>query len=132
MKEKGKLESLFHSMLNVYLNKHGSPEIPCIREYRFGANYVGLGPGVKQRLKDAWARDCRFDFAFPEQMVAVEIHGGEWNGGRHVNPQGFINDRKKMNQAVRMGWKVLEFTGTMLKKEPDLCMFEFGSAMGVL
>ena len=110
--------------------KHRIPTIAYTREYRFGANHVGLGPGVKQRLKDAWARDYRFDFCFHDQLVAVEVHGGEWSGGRHVNPLGFMNDRRKMNQAIRMGWKVLEFTGTMLKDEPELCMFEFGSAMG--
>jgi very-short-patch-repair endonuclease len=64
------------------------------REYRF-------------RVGRRWA----FDFAWPDQMVAVEIEGGIYNGGRHVRPTGFENDCEKYNAATLDGWRVYRFTG---------------------
>jgi hypothetical protein len=60
-------------------------------------------------------RKWRFDLAFPvsrdrEQPVAVEIHGGVYRFGRHVRGDGFSKDREKMNAAVELGWRVLEYT----------------------
>ena len=51
-------------------------------------------------------RKWRFDLAWPEFALAVELHGF----GRHIRVQGFINDRDKMNAAILEGWRVLEFT----------------------
>ena len=28
-------------------------------------------------------RRWRFDFAYPEKLLAIEIHGGVWSKGRH-------------------------------------------------
>ncbi len=55
-------------------------------------------------------RKWRLDFAWPTHMIAVEIHGGVHSGGHHVSADGFINDRHKMNEAVLMGWHVIEVT----------------------
>ena len=52
-------------------------------------------------------RKWRFDFAFPVAMVAVEVEGGTWIGGRHTNPKGFEADTEKYNTAESMGWHVL-------------------------
>lgn len=52
-------------------------------------------------------RRWRFDRAWPERQVAVEIEGGVWTRGRHVRPQGFINDCEKYNAAALRGWLVL-------------------------
>ena len=54
-------------------------------------------------------RRHRFDFAWPDLMVAVEIEGGIRSGGRHTRGQGYINDLEKYNQATFMGWKVFRF-----------------------
>ncbi|MEA9426150.1 hypothetical protein VCX68_06265 [Aeromonas caviae] len=56
------------------------------------------------------ARRWRFDHAWPEHMIAVEIHGGVYSGGHHVGAEGFINDRHKMNEAALLGWHVIEAT----------------------
>lgn len=53
-------------------------------------------------------RKWRFDHAWPEYMIALEIHGGVYCGGHHVSAEGFINDRHKMNEAALMGWHVIE------------------------
>lgn len=55
-------------------------------------------------------RKWRFDFAFPEQLTAVEVEGGIYTGGRHTTPEGFINDCDKYNTAQLIGWVVLRFT----------------------
>jgi hypothetical protein len=53
------------------------------------------------------SRKWRFDFAFPEVMIALEIEGGVWTKGRHTRGTGFINDIGKYNEATMMGWRVL-------------------------
>lgn len=55
-------------------------------------------------------RKWRFDFCWPNLMMAVEIHGGVWSQGRHTRGSGFIKDREKMNEAQLLGWCVFEVT----------------------
>lgn len=52
-------------------------------------------------------RRFRFDVAWPEHRVAVEIEGGRWVGGRHVRPTGFARDIVKYTAAAIAGWVVL-------------------------
>ncbi len=74
-------------------------------------------------------RRYRFDFAWPERMVAVEVDGGQWKagGGRH-NTDG---DRDKMNLAVILGWRVMHFSAQRLEADPDRCVAEIRAALGV-
>ena len=57
-------------------------------------------------------RKWRFDFAWPEQKVAVELEGvtGE-GGGRHQRIGGFIADCKKYESALMRGWRVYRVPG---------------------
>ncbi len=55
-------------------------------------------------------RKWRFDFAWPEIMLAVEIEGGIWTGGRHVRGQGFEADLVKYNEATKLNWWVLRYS----------------------
>lgn len=55
-------------------------------------------------------RKWRFDFAWPEQRVALEVEGGAWTRGRHTRSVGFINDCTKYNAATAAGWRVLRVT----------------------
>lgn len=55
-------------------------------------------------------RRWRFDFAWPNIKLAVEVHGGIWISGRHNRPSGFSRDLAKMNKAQMLGWRVLQFT----------------------
>ncbi len=57
----------------------------------------------------------RFDFAWPERKIAVEIEGGTWSGGRHVRGKGFENDCTKYNSAAILGWTVLRVTTAMVR-----------------
>ena len=53
--------------------------------------------------------------AYPDIMVAIEVDGGTWSGGRHTTGSGFQADCEKVNEAVLMGWKVVRFTSTHIK-----------------
>lgn len=65
-------------------------------------------------------RKWRFDFAWPDLKIAVEIDGGQFKkfGGRHARD----SDREKLNEAVLLGWSVLRFSGEMIKKSSTECI----------
>lgn len=56
-------------------------------------------------------RKWRFDFCWTDRMIAVEVEGGTWAGGRHTRPQGFEKDSEKYNEATWLGWRVYRYTG---------------------
>lgn len=60
-------------------------------------------------------RKWRLDYAWEEQKLALEIHGGIHSGGRHTRGKGFVEDRAKMNEATLLGWTVLEVTPEHIK-----------------
>ncbi|MGL6025674.1 MAG: hypothetical protein ACRC0U_00910 [Vibrio sp.] len=60
-------------------------------------------------------RKWRFDFAYPEQKVAIEVEGGTWSNGRHSRGKGYEADCEKYNEAALGGWTLLRFTGGMIK-----------------
>lgn len=78
--------------------------VECVKEYKFHP-----------------VRKWRFDYAIPSALVALEVEGGVWTGGRHINPKGFLGDMEKYNTATLMGWSVYRttpddlFTGKTLK-----------------
>lgn len=55
-------------------------------------------------------RKWRFDYAWPDAKVALEVEGGVWTGGRHTSSAGFLKDIEKYNAAARLGWRVLRCT----------------------
>ena len=61
-------------------------------------------------------RKWRFDLAWPNLLIAVEVEGGIWTGGRHVRGEGYEADCEKYNEAQLAGWMVLRFTPGMIKK----------------
>lgn len=79
-------------------------------------NTLGFDPTSEYRFDDT--RKWRFDFAFIQHMVAVEIEGGNFSGGRHVRGKGYQDDCYKYNKALELGWRVLRYTPNMLKNDP--------------
>lgn len=64
-------------------------------------------------------RKWRFDLAFPNEKIAVEVHGAVHAQGRHTRGPGFEADREKMNEAQILGWTVLEYsTGQVRDGKP--------------
>jgi len=52
-------------------------------------------------------RKSRFDFAWPEAKVALEVEGGVWSRGAHGRGSGIVRDIEKYNRATRRGWRIL-------------------------
>lgn len=55
-------------------------------------------------------RRFRFDYAWERERIAVEVQGGIFRGGRHVQIQGILSDYEKLNEAQINGWLVLQVT----------------------
>lgn len=56
-------------------------------------------------------RKYRFDFAWPQRRIAVEIHGSPRGGGPgHGSYGGLQVDSAKNNLATAAGWRVFSFT----------------------
>jgi len=62
-------------------------------------------------------RKFRFDFAWPDRMIAMEVEGGVWSGGRHTTGKGYTRDLEKYNLATLHGWEVYRFTTQDVTKE---------------
>ena len=60
-------------------------------------------------------RKWRFDLAFMEHKLAVEVEGGIWNYGRHNRAASFIKDMEKYNNACLLGWSLLRLSTDMVK-----------------
>lgn len=54
-------------------------------------------------------RRWRFDFAWIDRRLALEVNGGAWlpAGGRHTRGSGFRGDCEKFSEAAILGWRVL-------------------------
>ena len=59
-------------------------------------------------------RRWRMDFAWPDDLLAVEVEGGTWVNGRHNRGSGFEKDAEKYAEALCLGWKVLRITGSQI------------------
>ena len=80
--------------------------------------YSTLGMGEwKEEYVFLKPRRFRFDFAWPQHLIAVEIEGGTWTQGRHVTGAGFAKDCEKYNLATLNSWRVYRFTTQMVNDE---------------
>lgn len=75
---------------------------------------AGLPSPVREHVFAA-PRKFRFDFAYPDLRIAVEIEGGVFVGGRHTRGKGFEVDLQKYNIAQLLGWSVLRFSHSFIK-----------------
>lgn len=86
----------------------------------FAAVCVGAGlPRPVREHKFHPARKWRFDYAWPDRLVAIEVQGGLWSkqfGARaaHSMPLNILRDMEKGNAAVFLGWRVLHYTPEQL------------------
>lgn len=69
-------------------------------------------------------RRWRFDYAFPDSKLAIEVEGGAFIGGRHTSGSGFLKDMEKYNAAVLLGWRVLRVTPRMVASGEALTLVE--------
>lgn len=67
---------------------------------------AGLPVGVAELMFHD-ERDWRFDRAWPDLALAVEIEGGIYSGGRHTRGYGYEQDLVKYAEATVQGWRLL-------------------------
>lgn len=68
-----------------------------------------------QQYKFHPVRRWKFDFAWPEFKIAVEINGGTWLSGRHNHPTSIAKDYEKLNTAQLLGWRIFQFVSSDVK-----------------
>lgn len=111
------------------------------REFNFVRQLLGTQDGFKIRskihmlTKDSGfpVGDWRFDFAWPEHMIAAEIQGigRKANGrvdflgtGAHQTVKGMTRDARKYNYANLLGWDVYLITPPMINDLTGLEMLK--------
>lgn len=83
-------------------------------EETFAFHCIAKGLRFEREWQFLLTRKWRFDFAFPDIKLAIEIEGGIWRGGRHSRGTGFENDCWKYNAAIKDGWRVLRYSTAMV------------------
>lgn len=91
---------------------------------------IGTEPSLPQPVEEFQfhpSRKWRFDFAWPDYKIAVEVDGGQWlaRGGRHNTDK----DREKMNAAAELGWRVFRYSVDMLKEDGAACALQVAGAL---
>lgn len=104
--------SRLENRVAMLLSLHGITDF--VREHRFSL-----------------VRRWRFDFAWPAQLVAVEIEGGQWRRGSHLRPGRYGADCDKYNAAALGGWVVLRFTTDHVLKRTRQMIDSIRQALGV-
>ena len=52
-------------------------------------------------------RRWRFDLAYPESKLYIEVQGALFTGGRHTRGAALVKEYEKINNATILGWRGL-------------------------
>jgi len=66
-------------------------------------------PAPKLEFKFHPDRRWRFDFAWEEKKIAIEVQGGLFIGGAHSRGAYIVKSQEKYNNAALMGWRIFYF-----------------------
>ena len=69
----------------------------------------------------------RIDFAYPEQMVAIEADGWAY----HSDRISWSADQVRANVLTVRGWRVLRFTEHDVSHRPDWVIDSIAGALGL-
>ena len=97
-------------IVKAYFAEHKLP--PVVFEYRFHSE-----------------RKWRFDIAFPTVKVAIEVQGGIWIGGAHARGKYITRDYEKINEALLLGWIILQVQPRDLLTEETVSMVKRAVAL---
>ena len=89
----------------------------------FQIEALGL-PAPRRQFKAIPGRGFVFDFAWPAQMLLVEVQGGGWVQGAHTRGWGLERDAIKACLAIVEGWNLLPVTGKMIENGEALQFIE--------
>lgn len=73
-------------------------------------------PEPESEVEFCPGRKWRFDFAWPDEKIAIEVQGGTWSAGRHVRGAGYEGDCIKLAAAQILGWTVIYATERMIER----------------
>jgi very-short-patch-repair endonuclease len=92
----------------------------------------GTIPVPERQYKALEKRRFKWDFAWIEQKLLVEIQGGTWVKAQfgHTSGVGYRRDCFKNDLATAVGWNVMQFTTDMVdyKEALQLLQVFFGFA----
>lgn len=76
------------------------------------------GPKLTPEYRfDPAGRRWRFDFCLPDRMIAIELEGTTYQGGRHQRKDGMDGDAEKYLRANLLGWVVIRLTRKLITPE---------------
>ena len=120
-------KGLFLQIWNAPGDLFSRSEVP-VEEYRFA--------GDLRRPETGHVYMFRFDFAWPQYKLAVEVDGGTSMVRRTKRGQLIAigshaqdSDYEKINLAAELGWTVLRYTVKMLRKNPAPCAIQVRKIM---
>lgn len=90
--------------------------------------WAGL-PEPTLQFRAVPGRKFRWDLAYPEKMLLVEVQGGIWNVGAHSSGVGINRDLEKANLATLLGYRCLLVTSNHIRSGQALAWIQ--EALGV-
>lgn len=81
-------------------------------EDKLGMQLAAAGfNAFKRQFRAIPGRQFRWDFAWPDDKLLVEVHGGTFGRGRqaHSTGIGISRDLEKLNLATLAGYRVMAF-----------------------
>ena len=82
----------------------------------FQIRAVGL-PAPERQYKAVQGRRWRWDLAWPDARLLLEVDGGQWVQGRHNRPGrwGIDNDAENQSTVASQGWRTMRVTGSLIE-----------------
>jgi very-short-patch-repair endonuclease len=69
-------------------------------------------------------RRWRFDLAYRDRKLAIEIEGAVWVQGRHTRGSGYVADLEKYSEAAILGWRILRCTPQQVESGAALALVQ--------
>ncbi len=82
--------------------------------FAFQLDSLGV-TGYVREFRAIPGRKFRYDFAFVEEKLLVEINGGTYTKGAHSTGQGIARDYEKIRLGQDHGWTVYPFDGKAVR-----------------
>jgi hypothetical protein len=90
---------------------------------------AGLAAPVAE-YRFAPPRRWRFDWAWLEQRLALEVQGGLFTGGRHSRGPALLREHEKLNRAAVLGWRVCFVVPAQVTNGEAVLIVEQALALG--
>ena len=88
------------------------PKNDLERDFEFWLSCETGIPPYEREFRFHPTRRWRFDFAWPDKKVAVEIDGLLYDGqGGHQSVRGYVQGCEKYEAALNLGWRVYTVPG---------------------